>query len=73
MVPSYQMRRGHPILIARNNWEEILTLEKGQTLRDFFKRAADKIYYVIVSTPTVMSDMDTPADYHRELDRHSGS
>lgn len=73
VVPSYQMRRGHPILIARNNWEEILTLEKGQTLRDFFKRAADKIYYVIVSTPTVMSDMDTPADYHRELDRHSGS
>lgn len=73
IVPSYQMRRGHPHLIARKYWEEILALKEGQNLRDFFKNTGDKIFYVIVSTPSVISDMDTPSDYRRELDRHFGS
>lgn len=73
VVPSYQMRRGHPFLIARNHWKEILALEKGKNLRDFFKSVDDKIFYVTVLSSTVIIDMDTPDDYHRELDRYNNA
>lgn len=67
VIPSYQMRRGHPIIIGRAYWKDILDLGEGETLRDFFKGTTEVIHHVEVSTPTVLRDMDTPADYRREL------
>jgi len=72
VIPSYQMRRGHPIIIGRAYWKDILDLGEGETLRDFFKGATEVIHHVEVSTPTVLRDMDTPADYRRELADHLG-
>lgn len=70
IVPSYQMRRGHPLLIERRHWKEILDLGERQTLRDFFHRSSHLICHVEVNTPGVLRDMDTPADYQRELEHH---
>jgi len=70
VIPSYQMRRGHPLLIDRKHWNEILALHEGQTLRDFFRGLGDMICHVEVTTPSVLQDMDTPADYQRELADH---
>ncbi len=67
VIPSYHMRRGHPILIARKHWPSILALKEGQTLRDFMREVNSEIYHVDVSTPTILRDMDTPEDYAREL------
>lgn len=67
IVPSYQMRRGHPLLIDRKHWAEIQALKESQTLRDFFKGVNVIIHHVEVTTPTVLRDMDTPTDYRREL------
>ncbi len=68
VFPSYQMRRGHPMLIRRHLWPGILALREGQTLRDFFKNDRVRIQHVNVATPTVLRDMDTPEDYQRELE-----
>ena len=65
IVPSFQMRRGHPWLVARPLWSEILALKPPESLRDFLNRHADKIHYVIVDTPSVLADLDTPEDYQR--------
>lgn len=63
IVPSYQMRRGHPWLIGRQLWQEILALRTPESPRDFLNRHALDIRYVDVQTPTVLQDLDTEDDY----------
>lgn len=63
VVPSYHMRRGHPWLVARTLWDEILAMKEGQSMRDFLNAHADKIEYVTLETPTILQDLDTPDDY----------
>jgi molybdenum cofactor cytidylyltransferase len=65
IVPSFQMRRGHPWLVTRPLWSEILALKPPKSLRDFLKRHAEEIHYVSVDTPSVLADLDTPEDYQR--------
>jgi molybdenum cofactor cytidylyltransferase len=63
IVPSFQMKRGHPWLMAHSLWDEILALRPPETPRDFLNRHAAHIQYVNVDTPTVLADLDTPEDY----------
>lgn len=69
IIPSFQMRRGHPILIDRIYWPEILALDANETLRQVIDTHADEIHYVLVETNSILSDIDTPEDYQRELRR----
>lgn len=66
IVPSYQMRRGHPWLVERGYWPEILALGAEKTPRDFLHRHAAEIIYLPVDTPDILKDLDTPEDYRRE-------
>jgi molybdenum cofactor cytidylyltransferase len=63
VVPSFQMRRGHPWLVARPLWEELLMMEPPLSPRDFLHAHAREIEYVTVDTPTVVQDLDIPDDY----------
>lgn len=63
VIPSYQMRRGHPWLVSRNLWGEILSLDPQSNLRQFLQANQDEIEYVIVSTGSILKDLDTPEDY----------
>jgi molybdenum cofactor cytidylyltransferase len=63
VVPSYQMRRGHPWLVARPLWEEILQMESPQSPRDFLNRHASEIEYVNVDNASILADLDTFEDY----------
>ena len=65
IVPSYQMRRGHPVLIGRALWQDVLDLAQGETLRDFLRRRAGQIDYVAVGDAGAIRDIDTPEDYER--------
>ncbi len=67
VIPSYQMRRGHPICLPRRVWPAILALSWQESLRSLWQRLAAQIEYVAVASPTILSDMDTPADYQREV------
>jgi len=69
IIPSFQMRRGHPIVIGRAYWPEILTLNTDQNLRHIITPHADQIHHVVVETNSVLRDMDTPEQYQQELDR----
>jgi molybdenum cofactor cytidylyltransferase len=64
IVPSFQMRRGHPWLAARSLWEEILEMDSPQTPRDFLNAHAKDICYIAVDTPSILADLDTPEEYH---------
>lgn len=65
VVPSYNMRRGHPWLADRSMWADLLALDESQTMRDFLRAHEREIHYVTVDTPGVLMDMDTPEDYRR--------
>lgn len=63
VIPSYQMRRGHPWLVFRDLWQEIIRIEPPLTLRHFLNEHKDRIHYVNVDTDSILQDIDTPEDY----------
>ena len=63
VVPSYQMRRGHPWLVTRTHWDEILSMKSPASLRDFLRNHADEIHYVKLNNDSILQDLDTPEDY----------
>lgn len=66
VIPSYQMRRGHPVLLPRWIWPEVLAAAAGETLRTVINRHSEHIQYVPVDTATVLADLDTPEQYAAE-------
>jgi molybdenum cofactor cytidylyltransferase len=65
IAPSYQNRRGHPILIDHAFWQSILDLPADAAPRDLIRANEQEIYHVVVDTDTVLRDIDTPEDYQR--------
>ena len=63
VVPSFQMRRGHPWLVARRHWDEILRMRSPESLREFLNRHTDEIHYVSIEDECILQDLDTPEDY----------
>jgi molybdenum cofactor cytidylyltransferase len=69
VAPSYQMRRGHPILIDRRYWPEIMSLPEDGSLRTIIDQYKNRIGYVTVDTDSVLGDVDTPDEYREERRR----
>ncbi len=68
VIPSYEGRRGHPIVIHREYFPEILELTdvKGG-LRTLMQRHISEISYVDIDDPAILRDLDTPEDYEGAL------
>lgn len=64
IVPSYRMRAGHPILLPTWLWPEIL--DCTGTLRDVMAAHRERTLFLVVDTPTILADLDTPEDYATE-------
>ena len=67
LVPLYQGKRGHPILFSEVYRTEILTHYDNVGLRGLLHAHTDDVLELTVSTSAVLSDMDYPEDYRREL------
>jgi len=65
IVPSFQMRRGHPWLVERSLWNALLEMRSPHSPRDFLNQHADEIQYVQVDDSSILADLDTPEDYQR--------
>ena len=63
VVPSFQRRRGHPWLVTRALWDELLAMKPPGSPRDFLNRHAGEIQYVNTDTDSILADLDTPEDY----------
>jgi molybdenum cofactor cytidylyltransferase len=62
-VPVFAGRRGHPVLLPRRYWADVLALGPGDSLRAFLRRHTDEIVRVEVQDPGIHADIDTPQDY----------
>jgi molybdenum cofactor cytidylyltransferase len=69
IVPKYNDKRGHPILISTIFRDEILTNYDDVGLRGLLRVHNSDIYEMNVSDSSVVSDMDYPEDYQREIKR----
>lgn len=69
VAPSHMNRRGHPILIDRRHWRELLDLSDGKAPRDVINRYNDEIAYILTDDANILNDMDTPEEYRAALKR----
>ncbi|MGA2030735.1 MAG: nucleotidyltransferase family protein [Thermoguttaceae bacterium] len=69
VVPVYAGRRGHPLLLDGRYRGEILTGCDQAGLRGLPAAHAGDVFDLPVSSGAVLSDMDYPEDYQRELTR----
>jgi molybdenum cofactor cytidylyltransferase len=65
VIPSFQERRGHPWLVARPLWSEILALPTSTIPRQFLNAHKGLVQYVSADE-SVLLDLDTPEDYDRQ-------
>jgi molybdenum cofactor cytidylyltransferase len=66
VIPSYQSKRGHPVLIARSHFEQVLALGPEQTLKNFMSQQTSA-FELPVDDPAVVADIDTQEDYQHAL------
>jgi molybdenum cofactor cytidylyltransferase len=66
IVPSFQNRRGHPWLVSRTLWPELLNIPADQSLRSFLNRHNEAIHYLECNRPSILKDLDTPQDWENE-------
>lgn len=64
IAPSYRGQRGHPILIQRRHWPDILNLPVGSAPRDAINR--NPVYTFAVENDSILRDIDTPEQYAAE-------
>ncbi len=65
VVPSYRQHRGHPWVLGRSLWNEVLAMQAPESPREFLTRHSAEIHYVVVDSATVLQDIDTPEDYQQ--------
>lgn len=68
VAPVYEGRRGHPVLFDRRFWPELLALQEGAP-RDVIRRYPEYQYLVPAHDDSILRDLDTPEQYHRERRR----
>lgn len=64
LVPEYQGRGGHPVLLDLCYREELLNLDSQRGLRALFDAHRDEVRRVPVASPYIARDIDTWDDYH---------
>lgn len=67
VIPSYQMRRGHPTCLPRAVWPAVWALGWQDSLRSLWRDFASQIEHIVVDTPSILGDLDTPDDYQQLL------
>lgn len=65
-VPSYKFRRGHPVIFANRYIPKILELPiDGGGLRTILRQNPNDIFYHIVNSDVILTDLDTKEDYEK--------
>lgn len=67
LLPVFEGRRGHPILVPKRFHTEIMNRFDDTGLRGLLRAHPEAMIEVTVDTPSVLEDMDYPEDYQRAL------
>jgi molybdenum cofactor cytidylyltransferase len=70
IIPTYQSRRGHPVLIGEPLFGPLLALDPDRGANSLIRAADDQTRTVEVPDPGILADVDDPESY-RALERAS--
>jgi molybdenum cofactor cytidylyltransferase len=65
VIPTFQDRRGHPVLIARALFSELLSLDPGEGANTVIRKYRDATQLVEVNDSGILLDVDDPETYCR--------
>ncbi|HZM91265.1 MAG TPA: nucleotidyltransferase family protein [Blastocatellia bacterium] len=69
VIPTYDGKGGHPIVLDAALKEEILNMDLEQGLRQIVRAHSDEVSRVGVSSRVILEDFDLPEDYEHILNR----
>ena len=69
IIPTANGKRGHPVLIRNTYRAEILGLSLSMGLNAVTRGHPEDTCELPVAEDAILTDMDTPADYQRELEQ----
>lgn len=68
VLPSYQYKRGHPVIFHQKYADNILALDADSDgVRTLYKLHSEDIHYINVDTDAVLRDIDYKEDYENAL------
>lgn len=65
VIPVHKKRRGHPVLIGRALFAELLKLDPSQGANTVIRKYRDATCFVETDEPGILLDIDAPEDYQR--------
>ena len=65
VLPTFERRRGHPVLFSSEALEEILDLRSSEGANIVVRRNRDRIVEVEVNAPGILADIDTPEQFEQ--------
>ncbi|MBW3534583.1 MAG: nucleotidyltransferase family protein [Gemmatimonadetes bacterium] len=68
VLPVHDGRRGHPVLLSRALFPELLEGGLDEGARTVLRRHAEALREVEVDDPGILADIDDPAAYRRHVD-----
>jgi len=71
VVPVHGGKPGHPVLFSVRYCEEVLTRYDDVGLRALRQAHPEDVLELSAESPAVLTDMDRPEDYRRELENFS--
>lgn len=63
VLPSYQGKRGHPVLFGRNFWPQLATLSGDAGAKPVLQQNPNAVRIVELDDPGVLQDIDTQEDW----------
>jgi len=66
VLPAYQGKSGHPVLLSRHAIEGLLADERCESLQEYIQANGPEI--IAVDLPEILWDIDTPEDYANAVD-----
>lgn len=69
VLPTFEGRRGHPVLFGSGIFEEILAIPSTQGANIVVRRDPDRVIEVPVQEPGVLIDIDTPGQLQKLLEQ----
>jgi molybdenum cofactor cytidylyltransferase len=63
VIPTYQNQRGHPVLIARALFDDLLQLGPGTGANAVIRKHRDRTRFIEVADPGILLDVDDPESY----------
>lgn len=69
VIPVYEKKRGHPLLINRKYRNEIEKLDTHEGLRSLAYQFSDDVLEVKTDDSGILRDFDTYEDYKKEINQ----